>query len=460
MTDIKDFTIPRKDVPVTKSQLIADASTNSHAAESPHESAATNNSKITELSSFLGKEKIKANPYVVGLPVVIVATFLAVSLALCIWIIVRLVRDQASWTAGSLIGDGGSFTQPQAKILDLVSSAILAPMIVALFNYYCFRSARSCVVNVKSGRRHSVPLQALVEVSTTDWGSYSPFKLFIFARTRQLRILLLATIALGSAISFSALTNLVAYEASTQKGWNSTVALQYLYRAPDRTIGTNGMAGTQMPWLITTQQKANFSSQWFQVLTALSYSPADTFLDNGAYIGINMTNASLARLPLNTTSLLSVPAFELTYDCHTAKPNLTGLTTMARRMAYEIALEVPALDPAEDVDLTYEVVAQFSVLRYRMTFVPWILVAGLAAMVLVGVFVLCLEIMGKGIRDERVVTPLRMVVDAGAGLGREAFQGKEEWSDDAIEEWGKGCRVGYVDMDCASGRRVVRLRAK
>lgn len=91
----------------------------------------------------------------------------------------------------------------------------------------------------------------------------------------------------------------MAYEAFTQEaGMNFDVTLQYFYRKPKGT-GDEDIemsSGSQMPLLKTTEQQAMFSSQWFQVLTALSYSPASPFLDHGAYIGINVTNASLACL--------------------------------------------------------------------------------------------------------------------------------------------------------------------
>ena len=637
----------------------------------------------TETSTFLDNEKKHesraniGNYFSIILPIVVVAVFTLAALVICFGIVGSLAHAQASYISSSLISNGGSFTQPQAKILDLIASAIIVPLILALFNYYCFKIARASTVNTESGLLCNLSLRALIEVSTTDWGSYSPFKLFELARIKQTRPILLAIATLASAISFSALSNVVAYEGFTQEaGANFDATLQYLYRKPkgtgDEDTGMSG--GSQMPVLSTIEQQAQFSSQWFQVLTALSYSPAGPFLDHGAYIGINVTNASLARLPSGTTNLLAVPAYKLTYDCHPTTANTTSLITMgaadqrlsitvdlnvnstttmiyqgsiengastilsadngvyqflafqglfgattsvmlgniasfdtsncttmtsfgplphrafnntlssgtdlgtksilsvwgtnctltrqqgtidmtrdpnttaadwkrspftalpspqdkkeplplittdlqvspqfvspvggtipglggalaassnitatalnatcnppaddyedfdtwaqnflyaegeARRIAYEIALEEPAPD-TDDSHLAYTIVAQSGILRYHMTYLPWILIVGLVALATSGISVLGLEVMTmgrKGVEEEkerRILTPLRVVVDVGAGLERERFEEVEHAGDEGIERWGRGVRMRYVRVGDAGG---VRLRA-
>ena len=640
-------------------------------------------SAITETSAFLdinSKSKI-IYPWLVRMPAVIVALFTLIALAFCSWIIVRVLKNGNGWTASSSIGNGGSFTQLQAKSLDLVSSVIIMPMIVGLFNYYCFQSARSCTVNEKSGRDHSLSLRALVEVSTTDWGSYSPFKLFALARTRQARVVLLAVLTLASAISFSALSNVVAYEAFYKEaGLSEHASIHRLYRAPS----TVSPPGNQMPLLRTTNQTARFNSRWFQLLTTLSYKPADIFLDDNTYIGINMTNASLARLSPTTTNLLSVPAYRLSYDCTPAstsrKTISTPLTTMgaedqllrisiatsvnatftrmfqgdirngastilsadngvyqflayeglglpsssvilgnigsfnstksftitsfgnlshfafnntlldegegtksvlsfwgvvctvtrqsgtvdmhrqahatewyrssfvpspspndepmplnlitrdlqtnpqyvspvgtipglggalaassnisdaignwstegsfdgdsnplyyedfetwvrnflyaegeARRIAYEIALQVPltnsTAEKKEHESLQYDVVAKSDVLRYRMIFVPWILLVALLALVLLGLLVLYLEgSLEMDVRDRRVLTPLRIVLDSGAGLEAKAFKDKEEWEETDVDEWARTLKVKYVNVNGPNEKRIIRLKVE
>ena len=115
----------------------------------------------------------------------IAAMFTLIAFALCVWIILRILSKHSSWTAGSMIGSGGSFTQLQAKLLDLLSSSIITPLIMAIFNYCCFKTARTWAINEQTGRKHTISLQALVEVSTTDRGSYGPMKLFALLQTRS-----------------------------------------------------------------------------------------------------------------------------------------------------------------------------------------------------------------------------------------------------------------------------------
>ena len=590
----------------------------------------------------------------------IVATFTLIAFAIIAWIIARVVHNGSSWTAGALIGSGGSFSQPQAKLVDLVCSSVIAPLIMALFNYYCFKIARTWAVNEYTGRRHNISLQALVEVSTTDHGSYAPIKLYTLLQTHRLRIILLAAITLLSAISYSALANVVAYEAYTHNGANTTTSLQYLYPSPTHLDNSS-----QLPLLSTTQQNAEFASQWFTVLTSLGYISADQYLDEGAYVNINMTNASLARVPSGITDLLSVPAYRLTYNCKPSTPdipfstmmgavdqqlvisvseknplnntetlpytariwngasailsadndqyesvafgmglpsysfylgsigsfntsNYTSITSFgplkhmafnntlsplpgqsslgtkyvlsmwgvvcsvsrqtgnidlhrngdfwtrtpgqfsddrtavplllndlqldpsyispiqgafagiggalaastnitnasetesnyldypdfatwannclyaegeAQRIAYEIASTVPSSDSADDANLGYGVQAQSGLLRYRMTFVPWILIFGLLSLVLVGLIVLPLAVVKElAMSEGRVVTPLRVVIDAGAGLESESFQGMERWGDEEIDGWGAKQMVRYVRVDDRLGKEVVSLK--
>lgn len=624
---------------------------------------------VTETSTFLDNEKKHESKAKIGhhfsisLPIVVVAVYTLAALAICFWIVGSLAHAQASYTSSSVISHRGSFTQPQAKILDFVASAIIAPLILGLFNYSCFKIARASTVNEKSGLLDNLSLRALIAVSTTDWGSYSPFKLFELVRIKQAGTIVLAILTLASAISFSALSNVVAYEAFTQEaGMNFDATLQYLYRKPGMTGDDDRMS--PMPLLSTTEQQAKFSSQWFQVLTALSYSPAGPFLDHGAYIGINVTDASLARLPSGTTKLLAVPAYKLTYDCYPTTANFTDLVTMgaldqklsitvnlnvdststliyqghiengasailsadngvyqflafqglagattsvmlgnigsfntsncttmtsfgplphfafintltsgsdlgtkiilsswganctltrqqgtidmnrdlnttaadwkrspftalpspqdkkeplplitsglqispqfvspmgtipglggalaassnvsgvatgcddyedfdtwaqnflyaegeASRIAYEIALEEPA-PGIDDSRLAYTIIAQSMIIRYHMTYLPWILIVGLVALATVGVLVLGLEVMmGRGVEGRRILTPLRVMVDAGAGLERERFEEIEHAGDKEIHMWGKRTKVRYVRVVDAGGRKGVSLR--
>ncbi|KAK2931948.1 hypothetical protein FoTM2_006404 [Fusarium oxysporum f. sp. vasinfectum] len=70
-------------------------------------------------------------------------------------------------------------------------------------------------------------MKVLVEVASTDWGSFSPLKFWTFVRSRRPRVICLGMIAVFSALSFSLLGNVVAYQ---QAGVDtSTQVLEYLH---------------------------------------------------------------------------------------------------------------------------------------------------------------------------------------------------------------------------------------
>lgn len=94
--------------------------------------------------------------------------------ALITWIARRQIDGSSFHTifetfAGERIG--GRLTQAQAKAIDVVASAVLAPLVVAAFNYVLFNSARVSIMSEKS--RKPVSLQSLVAASSTSSGSYS-----------------------------------------------------------------------------------------------------------------------------------------------------------------------------------------------------------------------------------------------------------------------------------------------
>ncbi|KAI8722951.1 hypothetical protein NCS52_00149500 [Fusarium sp. LHS14.1] len=83
-----------------------------------------------------------------------------------------------------------------------------------------------------------VNLKALTELAGTDWGSCSPLKHWTFVRTRDPRLICLATVALLSALSFSFLTNVTAYEAIGFNIVNVTQKVETLYGPKDDAPAT------------------------------------------------------------------------------------------------------------------------------------------------------------------------------------------------------------------------------
>lgn len=127
------------------------------------------------------------------------STLIAIA-ALTAWLVSK--NDKAFTSlAGSEIG--GHLTQAQAKGVDFVCSALLAPLLFAGLNLLWFACARVCVIN-ESAR--SVPLQTLATASVMSRGTYDPLQLYALLRGRTWRLAALGGIALCSAMGSSALS--------------------------------------------------------------------------------------------------------------------------------------------------------------------------------------------------------------------------------------------------------------
>lgn len=124
------------------------------------------------------------------------------TVALTSWLVVAPNADRIFVSlAGSNIG--GHLTQTQAKAVDFVCSALLAPLLFSGLNLMWFACARVCAVN-ESAR--SVPLYTLATASTLSRGSYDPFQYYALLRGRTWRLAALGAIALCSALGSSALS--------------------------------------------------------------------------------------------------------------------------------------------------------------------------------------------------------------------------------------------------------------
>lgn len=123
------------------------------------------------------------------------------TVALAFWLVVAFKTDHIFVSlAGSEIG--GHLIQTQAKGVDFVCSALLAPLLFAGLNLMWFACARVCAVNEST---RSVPLHTLATVSTLSRGTYDPFQYYAVLRGRTWRLVALGGIALCSALGSSAL---------------------------------------------------------------------------------------------------------------------------------------------------------------------------------------------------------------------------------------------------------------
>lgn len=141
---------------------------------------------------------------------------------LAAWLIIVKVRQGGSiFTGFTSAKIGGHLTQTQAKAIDFVCSALLAPLLMAGLNFIWFACARVCVVNeLDATHRGSqgVPLQSLARASRTSVGSYDLLGLWELFRAKTWRLSVLGAVALMSAVSSSALSNIIAYESFIEQG--------------------------------------------------------------------------------------------------------------------------------------------------------------------------------------------------------------------------------------------------
>jgi hypothetical protein len=108
---------------------------------------------------------------------------------------------------------GGEFEQIVAKAIDVVSSAILAPLAMALVGRIWFQYARIVATSESNIDQKGTRLDSLLELSVTSSGTYDPWKLWALFRAARLRLSLVAVLALLAAVSTSLFVNIIAYEA-------------------------------------------------------------------------------------------------------------------------------------------------------------------------------------------------------------------------------------------------------
>jgi hypothetical protein len=154
-------------------------------------------------------------------------------IALFVWLF--LIRENSGsfdTFAGEIIG--GRFTQAQAKAIDVVTGAILVPLLMAALNYVWFTSARVSVVNEQHHK--PIPLRTLVTVSGTSAGTYDLFHFRDLLQGKTRRLFLFGVLVLLSAVSRSALSNVIAYEAYDEE---VNIQVKRLRLLKDHAVDTN-----------------------------------------------------------------------------------------------------------------------------------------------------------------------------------------------------------------------------
>ncbi|KAJ8106766.1 hypothetical protein OPT61_g9324 [Boeremia exigua] len=193
---------------------------------------------------------------------------------------------------------GGRLTQAQAKAIDAATGAVLAPLFMVALNHIWFGSAL----------RHQV-------------GSYDVFNLRSLLLGKTWRLFLFALLTLLSAVSRTALSNTIAYEAFSEIG--SLEAAVDLRLQTDVAINSaSGYTNSLKLQLYNFDmaQNARVAKDMSALLTDISYEDAAPKLTNGTYIGFNATQQSLDSLPQTIVGLTDVPAYRLSVDCAPSLP--------------------------------------------------------------------------------------------------------------------------------------------
>lgn len=112
-------------------------------------------------------------------------------------------------------GIGGRLSQFDAKAIDFVCGAVLAPLFMVPLNYLWFGKARTCAIN-EQGSSRGISLSVLAEASNTSNGTYDLVKLCSLFSGKTWRLLLLGILALFAALARTSFANMIAYESYTE----------------------------------------------------------------------------------------------------------------------------------------------------------------------------------------------------------------------------------------------------
>lgn len=205
---------------------------------------------------------------------------------------------------------GGQFTQLQAKAIDFVSGAVVAPFFMAGVTYCWFYVSRTIAFNERDDGQQTVSLQALVQMATTETGSFNISKLRTLAKTRRPRFILFAALSLLAATSSTLMANVIAYEAYRDTPILRDVVMQRL----------------NYNWGL---RRDNFGPNvhLMNLFNRLGYQNASTLLDkDGTWTRPNLTDASIAKLDSSVVELRDVPAYRQSITCEPAVMNEVKLS--------------------------------------------------------------------------------------------------------------------------------------
>ena len=276
-----------------------------------------------------------------ALPIAILLLTLSI-LSFAIWVPLN-VRQGAHFGLSS-VAIGGKLTQRQAKVIDVASTAVFAPILVLFLNSYWFSIARVTVNNERT--KKIVPLVTLIEASKIESGSYSPFTIIKLVTKQNPMSFLLGVLVLLSAIALSAFQNVIGYQAYITHTGTFTAKLHPLndfeHVSTMDSIPSYSFDGTNLTTYIqadlnyTQKQQSDFVPQVNEVLTRIAFENALSKLDGGYYVGINATRASMSALPSKFVKLTDIPGYRLAIGCQARSPDRVSITTAG---TYNVAID-------------------------------------------------------------------------------------------------------------------------
>lgn len=230
--------------------------------------------------------------------------------------------------AGLVIG--GRFSQSAAKSIDILCSGFIAPALMAALNLIWFSYAR-LAIRASRGKpqeqQRRIPLATLVAASGMSAGSYNVMDFISLRRGRMWRLHCLILLAVSSAVSWTSLSNIIAYEAYSGTIPSNTkyklrtlndMEIDSTTRTSDDLAGQAQLIDLQASFKLNIQQEASIFEQLTNLLNQMVISNSSSLDPEGGYIVVNATNSSLAALDPSVVALYDIPAFRLSAICEPA----------------------------------------------------------------------------------------------------------------------------------------------
>ncbi|KAL9483790.1 hypothetical protein ACSS6W_002579 [Trichoderma asperelloides] len=222
---------------------------------------------------------------------------------------------------------GGRFSQSTAKAIDILCSGFMAPALMTVLNVIWFGSAR-LAMRASRGKpqeqQRRIPLATLVTASGMSTGSYNVMDFISLRRGRMWRLYCLILLSLSSALSWTSLSNIIAYEAYTETIPSNTeyklralndMEIDSTTRTSDSIIGQANVLEPQASFKFNIQQEASISEQLTNLLNQMLLSNSSSLDSEGGYVVLNATDISLVNLEPSVVALYNIPAFRLSATC-------------------------------------------------------------------------------------------------------------------------------------------------